>query len=47
MIFVIRNSQRFGPYSEQTLLSYVNQGQILLQDKAIADNDTVEHTVGF
>ena len=47
MIFVIRNSQRFGPYSEQTLLSYVNQGQILIQDKAIADNDTVEHTVGF
>ena len=47
MIFVIRNSQRFGPYSEQTLLAYVNQGQVLLQDKAVADNDTVEHTVGF
>ena len=47
MIFVIRNSQRFGPYSEQTLLSYVNQGQVLMQDKAVADNDTDEHTVGF
>ena len=47
MIFVIRNSQRFGPYSEQTLLAYVNQGQVLLQDKAVADNDTVEHTVEF
>lgn len=47
MIFVIRNSQRFGPYSEQTLLAYVNQGQVLMQDKAVADNDTDEHTVGF
>ena len=46
-IFVIRNGQRFGPYTEQTLLSYVNQGQILVQDTAIRDGDVAEHTVGF
>lgn len=46
-IYVIRNNQRFGPYSETTLLSYVNNGQVLKQDKAIADGDSLEHTVGF
>lgn len=45
-IYVIRNNQRFGPYDEQVLLSYVNQGKILMQDKAIKDGDTSEHTVG-
>ena len=45
-IYVIRNGQRFGPYTEQTLLSYVNQGQILVHDKAIRDTDTVEQTAG-
>lgn len=34
MIYVVRNNQQFGPYDEQTLLSYVNSGQILLCDKA-------------
>lgn len=46
-IYVIRNIQRFGPCDEQTLLSYVNNGQILRQDKAIAVGDSLEHTVGF
>lgn len=46
-IYVIRNNQRFGPYTEQTLLAYVNQGQILVQDKAIKDGDVQEQTVGF
>lgn len=46
-IYVIRNSQRFGPYSEHTLLAYVNQGQILVQDKAVKDGDVTEQTVGF
>ena len=27
-IYIIRNAQRFGPYDEQALLSYVNSGQI-------------------
>lgn len=45
-IYVIRNNQRFGPYDEQVLLSYVNQGKILIQDKAVKDGDTSEHTVG-
>lgn len=46
-IYIIRNNQRYGPYTESTLLSYVNQGQILIQDKAIKDSDTLEQTVGF
>lgn len=28
-IYVIRNNHRFGPYDEKTLLSYVNNGQVL------------------
>lgn len=46
-IYIIRNAQRFGPYDEKTLLSYVNNGQILKQDKAIAAGDSFEQTVGF
>ena len=46
-IYIIRNAQRFGPYDEQTLLSYVNSGQVLKQDKAIAVGDSLEQTVGF
>lgn len=46
-IYVIRNGRRFGPYDEHTLLSYVNCGQVLKQDKAIAVGDSVEQTVGF
>lgn len=44
-IYIIRNAQRFGPYD--ALLSYVNSGQILKQDKAIAVGDSLEQTVGF
>ena len=32
-IYIIRNTQRFGPYDERTLLSYVTNGQILKHDK--------------
>lgn len=46
-IYVIRNAKRFGPYDEKTLLSYVINGQILKQDKAIAVGDSLEQTVGF
>ena len=46
-IYVIRNNHRFGPYDEKTLLSYVNNGQVLKQDKALADGDSLERTVGF
>lgn len=35
-VSVVRNNQQYGPYDEQTLLSYVNSGRILLHDKAIA-----------
>lgn len=41
MIYVIRNNQQFGPYDESTLVSYVNNGQILLCDKA-QDASTTE-----
>lgn len=34
MVYIIRNNQDYGPYDENTLLSYVNNGQILLHDKA-------------
>lgn len=37
-IYIIRNAQRFGPYDEKTLLSYVNNGQILKQDKGVCQN---------
>ena len=47
VIYVIRNNHRFGPYDEQTLLLYVNNGQVLKRDKAIADSDSFERTVGF
>lgn len=44
-IYIIRNNQKFGPYTESALLSYVNNGQVLVQDKAIKDGDLQEHTV--
>lgn len=34
MIYITRNNQDFGPYDEQTLMTYVNSGQILLCDQA-------------
>lgn len=34
MIYIIRNNQEYGPYDENTLLSYVNSGRILLHDQA-------------
>ena len=34
MIYIIRNNQKFGPYDEPTLVSYVNNGQVLSCDKA-------------
>lgn len=46
-IYIIRNGARFGPYSEQALLTYVNNGQVLVHDKAIESGDSVERTVGF
>ena len=46
-VYIIRNNQRFGPYTGPALLAYVNQGQVLLHDKAIKDGDSKEHTVGF
>lgn len=46
-IFVLRNNQRYGPYNEQSLLAYVNEGKILLQDKAVQMGEVEEQTVGY
>jgi RsiW-degrading membrane proteinase PrsW (M82 family) len=48
MIYIIRNNKQFGPYDEKTLLSYVNDGKILLDDRACSHTDpnTVK-TVGY
>lgn len=34
MIYIDRNNQRFGPYDDAALVSYVNSGQLLLCDSA-------------
>lgn len=47
MIYIVRNNQRYGPYTEATLLTYVENGQILLQDKAVKDNSQEVKTVGY
>ena len=46
-INVIRNNQQYGPYNEQTLLSYVNSGQILLHDKAVLVGESTPQTVRY
>lgn len=46
-IYIIRNGQRYGPYNDFSLQTYVNSGQILLHDKAIASEDSIEHTVNY
>jgi RsiW-degrading membrane proteinase PrsW (M82 family) len=33
-----RNNQIFGPYEPSTILIYVNEGKILLQDKVVSNN---------
>lgn len=45
MVYVIRNGNRFGPYTEQVLLEYVNKGQVLLCDKVCDATTGVETTV--
>ncbi len=39
MIFILRNNQQFGPYDPQTLNVYVEDGKILLNDKAFSVSD--------
>ncbi len=39
MILIIRNGKKFGPYDEDTLKQYVEDGKILKCDKAIDDID--------
>lgn len=47
MIYILRNNQQYGPYTEAALLSYVENGQVLLQDRAIKDNNQEVKTVGY
>lgn len=37
-IFVVRNSQQFGPYDHVLLQTYINEGKILLSDSAYNEN---------
>ena len=46
-IAIIRNGQQYGPYDVLTLLTYVNSGQVLLRDKAIADGEVEPRTVAY
>ena len=46
MIFIVRNNQDYGPYDLNTVLTYVNDGQILLQDKAKDVASQEVNTVG-
>lgn len=46
-IYVIRNNQRFEPYDERVLLSYVVNGKVLKHDKAIADGDNQKRIVEY
>jgi len=34
MLYIVRNNQDYGPYDESTVVTYVNNGQILLCDQA-------------
>ncbi len=47
MLYIMRNNQRFGPYDLNTILTYVNNGQILLQDTAIDDSDQQINTIRY
>lgn len=45
MYFVLRNNQKFGPYSVDALRTYVEDGKILLGDQAMAVNSNEAKTV--
>jgi len=48
VIFIIRNSQQFGPYDPQVLKTYVEDGKILSCDKAFPqDNPSDIQTVAY
>jgi RsiW-degrading membrane proteinase PrsW (M82 family) len=39
MYYILRNNKQFGPYSTDVLITYVEDGKVLKQDKAIAVSD--------
>ena len=45
MVTILRNNQSFGPYSFDVLKTYVEDGKILLSDKAIEQNKNTNTTV--
>lgn len=46
MVYILRNNQKYGPYDIAVLLTYVNSGQILSQDKALDATTNQITTVG-
>lgn len=47
MIYIERNSQKFGPYDDNALISYIESGQVLLSDKAYDDDKRVNTSVVY
>jgi len=47
MLYITRNNQDFGPYDEKTLVTYVNNGQILLCDQARDANTGERNSVRY
>jgi len=48
MIYIIRNNQQYGPYEPNILKAYIEDGKILLFDKAFVSNDPAKvETAGF
>ena len=45
MIYILRNNQKYGPYNDSALVSYVNSGQLLLVDTLIDDTTGETTTV--
>ncbi|MBR4840309.1 MAG: PrsW family intramembrane metalloprotease [Paludibacteraceae bacterium] len=46
MIYITRNGKHYGPYDESTVLTFVNEGRILLMDKAVDADTNRAATVG-
>ena len=43
MVYILRNNQKYGPYDDNALVTYVNSGQLLMVD-SLEDDSTGEIT---
>ena len=43
MVYILRNNQKYGPYDDNALVTYVNSGQLLMVD-SLLDDTTGEST---